>query len=174
MIRPLFLALALATLGGAATSARAQEAEPTPAAVRYDFWEADLPTGRYVVAFGRLTSVSMHEYVVDGAGRVTEVNIATSGSELARFYYIEPNIPQSPNGIGQSAINTVTDRARDVAKRTGADQILGPVVKNYPTTTHAHTVEYRLSSKELVQKLFESIDTAWRRNRQSVTFKVKD
>ena len=42
------------------------------------------------------------------------------------------------------------------------------VIKSYPTTTHAHTVEYRLSSKDQVNALFTSVETAFRTNKNTV------
>jgi hypothetical protein len=45
------------------------------------------------------------------------------------------------------------------------------VTKNYPTTTHAHTVEYRLESKAEISKLFDSADRAFRTG-QGATIKL--
>jgi hypothetical protein len=41
------------------------------------------------------------------------------------------------------------------------DDVRTKVVKSYPTTTHAHTVEYRLVDRESLNKLFDSIEEAW-------------
>ena len=98
---------------------------------------------------------------MDGAARVSEVNIDTIGNELVRFYFIEPNTPQTPNGIGQSAIELIKEKAQDAVSRGGADEVWSKVVKNYPATTHARTVEYRMSTKASLQKLFESVQDAW-------------
>lgn len=140
-----------------------QEASPSPSPppTRRGIWRADLPGGAYLVRLAAITSVSMHEYLMDGGARITEVNIGTGGSELVRFYCVEPNVPSAPANIGQGAINTVQQRARQVAERVGAAEYLEPVVKNYPTTTHAHTIEYRLADREAVSRLFESIESAW-------------
>ncbi|HRJ71092.1 MAG TPA: hypothetical protein PLS03_02640 [Terrimicrobiaceae bacterium] len=148
----------------------AQEASPTPGQLRRGIWTAELPGGTYVVRLSAITSVSIHEYVVDGSARVSEVNVGTIGSELVRFYFIEPNIPQTPNGIGQSAVELAKDRAKEVISRAGADDVWQKVAKNYPTTTHARTVEYRLADKETLKKLFESVQDSWVNNR-AATFK---
>ena len=42
------------------------------------------------------------------------------------------------------------------------------VVKNYPVTTHARTIEYRVVDKETLTKLYESAESALRLNRNPV------
>ena len=39
------------------------------------------------------------------------------------------------------------------------------VIKNYPATTHAHTVEFRLSSKANLQQIEQSLEQAWTYNK---------
>ena len=112
-----------------------------------------------------ITSISTHEFVVDGVARVVEVNVGTTGSTLARFYYIEQIEPSTPMGVGQSAITTLQDRLKEGADRTGQEELWRKVVKNYPTATHAHTVEYRLQSRKDLMDLFESAEEAWMRNK---------
>ena len=133
-------------------------------------WRCELPGGTYEVAIRSIVSVSTHEYVVDGAARVTELNIDTQGNMAVRFYYIEPLTPKSPLGIGQSALDKVSDLTKEAAERTGQDEIWKRVVKNYPTTTHAHTIEYRLDSEDELKKTFTSVQTAFETGRGS-TFK---
>ena len=62
-------------------------------------WKCKLPGGVYEVAVNAMLAVSTHEYLVDGVARVTEVNVDTTGSLLARFYYLEPLTPNSPIGL---------------------------------------------------------------------------
>ena len=172
------IALLLATTG-----LRAQEATPMtirnvvqgevsemPRDITKEVWVAEMPAGKYVVRLTAITSVSMHEYLVDGTARIFEVNIGTKGSELVRFYYIEPNTPSAPNGIGQSGIDKVKEKLAEGSERLGADQFWQKVVKNYPTTTHAHTVEYRVGFKETLVKLYESVEGAWLKG-EGKTFK---
>jgi len=144
---------------------------PTPADSAPDrgVWRAELPGGTFVAALSAITTVSTHEYVVDGAARVTEVSVGLIGSVQARFYFIEPNTPEAPGGIGQSTINFVQEKMTEAADRTGTD-VWKKVVKKYPEATHAHTVEYRLDSKQTLAKLFKSVESAWMRGR-GATFK---
>ena len=46
------------------------------------------------------------------------------------------------------------------------------VIKTYPTTTHAHTVEYRLASKSDLQNLRQSLEQAWTTGR-GANFKIE-
>lgn len=134
------------------------------------FWRCELPGGIYTVSLSTISSVSVHEYVVDGAARVTELTIGTTGAVVTRFYFLQPLVLKSPIGIGQSVIDKVQERAQDVAGRVegaGVEPFWKKVVKNYPTTTHAHTVEYRLDNLDDIEKLRKSLETAWRNNSET-------
>ena len=145
-------------LAGAVTAAQAA------------FWRCELPGGVYTVSLSTISSVSTHEYVVDGAARVTELTIGATGAVVARFYYLQPQVPKSPIGFGQSVIDKVQERTQDVAGRAegaGVEPFWKKVVKSYPTTTHAHTVEYRLDNPDDIEKLRKSLEAAWRNNSET-------
>lgn len=139
---------------------------PTPPTARTPMWRADLPGGSYEVAIRSIISVSTHEYLVDGAARVTELNIDTPGNLEVRFYYLEPVIAKGPLGVGQAAIDRATSLADQINDKVnpGQEPPWEKVVKNYPTTTHAHTVEYRVASEAQIQTLFNSVEQAFRLN----------
>src|SRR4051812_6518678 len=120
-----------------------------------------LPGGTYEVAVSAIIAVTSHEYLVDGVARVVEVNIDTNGSLLARFYFIEPNTPNTPSGIGASTLETAQRLLTEGADKTGQD-VWKKVVKSYPTTTHARTVEYRLESREQLNKVYAAAEEAFR------------
>jgi hypothetical protein len=155
------LRLAAIAIAVPLANVKAQESSPTPDQLRRGIWRAELPGGEYIVRLSAITSVSLHEYIVDGAARVAEVNISTSGSQLARFYYIEPYPPKPPLPAGQKVLSALEDKAKEVSARVETDDTRAKVVKSYPTTTHAHTVEYRLTDRESLNKLFNSIEEAW-------------
>ncbi len=124
------------------------------------FWEAKLGGGEFVVALDRIASVSRHRYVLDGALIVDEVTIDTTGQALARFYFISP----ITSGVPGAAASQVAEKAMglaDSAARTGGSDLQNMVVKKYPVTTHAKTVEYRLLSEAQLNVLFESAKSAW-------------
>ena len=154
----------LAGLFGAAARAQnpapaASPAQPTSTSRPDALWRCELPGGVYLVALRSIVSVSSHEFVVDGLARVTEVTVATASTVEARFYYLEPVPSSSPTTV---PLEQLQQRVQDLAaSHAPADQVWQKVVKTYPTTTHAHTVEYRLASKADLQSLRQSIEQAW-------------
>lgn len=124
----------------------------------------NLPGGTYEVAVGAIIAVTSHEYVVDAAARVTEVNIDTAGQIMARFYYIEPSTTSGPGGLGAATLEKVQGLVTKAAERSGTDA-WQKVAKSYPTTTHARTVEYRLASKASLNKIFSNASKAFRTGR---------
>ncbi len=150
-----------------AANCLAQTATPAPTLspagdrAALPIFRAKLPGGTYEVAVRSMIAVASHEYLVDGIARVTEVNIDTAGSLLARFYYLEPATPSTPLGLGAATIDQAQRLLKEAAEKTGQD-VWKKVVKNYPTTTHARTVEYRVTSLEQLTKIYESAEAAFR------------
>lgn len=142
----------------------AQNNTPPEASVNQDqFWTATFSGGEYNVALNRISSVSRHKYLLDGALVVDEVTIDTVGQTLARFYFIQPVTSSSSTGVGQVAEQAAdrTQQAVDAAgNRLGTD-VQNMVVKKYPETTHARTVEYRVLSETQLTTLFNSAKKAW-------------
>ncbi len=135
-------------------------------------WRAQFPNGEYVVALHSIASISTHEYVVDGVAKVFELTINTRGSATARIYYLEA-LSTPPGGIGEATIGVVRDKINEVRERLDTAGITNAVVKNYPTTTHAHTIEYRVASRQQVQKLYESALKSWTRGQAGME-KIKE
>ena len=150
------LHLLLTALTLSLSSLSAQENAPTTS-IR--FWEATLPSGDFMVALHRITSISKHEYHV-GVVKITEVVIDTDGNSLARFYTSEI--------LSQAdLVNRAIEKSREtLTNSTGGESGLegNPVIKDYPTTTHAKTVEYNLKDVGAVDSLYNSIKRAWSRN----------
>jgi len=166
---PLFASLFVALpLRAQTPAAPAAPATPSPN-TNIAMWRANLPGGSYSVALRSIVSVSTHEYVVDGAARVTETNIDTVGAALVRFYFIEPNTINAPAGFGAATIEKTQQLLQEGADKAGqGGDVWKKVVKSYPTTTHTRTIEFRLPSKEAVQKVFESAEGAFRLQRNTV------
>ena len=150
----------------------AQDASPSPSPTGttvvgpVGFWKCDLPGGTFLVALRNLQSVSTHEYVVDGAARVTEVTVATASSVEARFYYLEPMAVKTTNVPAPASLQTLQQRVTDLAtQRAPVEPIWEKVVKNYPTTTHAHTVEYRIETRANLEQIYQSLEQAWTTNK---------
>ncbi len=171
ILLPIVFAFSTSLLAAPATDPAAQTfnqpnaAPATPVPTIIPMWRCTLPGGTYEVAVRSIIAVSTHEYLVDGVARVIELNIDTAGALFARFYFIEPNTPTSgPGGLGAGTIDKAQQLLTQAAQATGQDA-WQKVVKNYPTTTHAHTVEYRLTSKDQVQAMFQSVETAFRQGK---------
>ena len=136
------------------------------------FWQASLPGGSYTVALDRISSVSKHTYIIDGALRVTEVVIDTTGNSLARFYYIIPVSEDSNSNVGGGLTKRAKELIDKAGERTGVNGNT-IVAKQYPTTTHAKTVEFRISDEGYLDKLYGSVRKAWI-NGKGVKFKIKN
>jgi hypothetical protein len=144
----------------------AGQGTPTPTVI--NMWRCNLPGGSYSVALRSVVSVSSQQYLVDGHTQVTEVDIDTTGCALARFYYLEPNIPpNTPGGVGAGALDTAQQLLKQGADLSNQD-VWQKVVKNYPTTTHAKTIEYRIQDKETLTSLYTSAESALRLNQNTI------
>jgi len=82
-------------------------------------------------------------------------------------------LAQGAGGVVGSAADSLQTRAQTAADHvtavmggntTASDLMNTTVVKSYPTTTHAHTVEYRMASLADLTSLFNSIEAAWTSN----------
>ncbi len=154
--------------GAAASPAQQASSSSRPDAL----WRCELPGGVYLVALRSVVSVSSHEFVVDGAARVTEVTVATASTVEARFYFLEPLTTIAPAPVAPT-LEQLQQKAQDLtAAHAPADAVWQKVIKNYPTTTHAHTVEYRLASKADLQSLRQSLEQAWTTGR-GANFKIE-
>jgi len=129
----------------------------------FPLWKAELPGGNYIVARNAINAISSQQYVLDGVARVTEVNITTSGNFHPRFYYLEM-LSSSTAAANLPGAALVADQAKLMAQTAGeqlAPEVWSKVVKNYPATTHASTIEYRLDTADQLQKLYESVERVW-------------
>jgi hypothetical protein len=168
--KPLIAIVALVLLP--ATSALAQGPRPpaapqpgeenagvTDTAARNPFWQATVGGGHYMVRIDRIASISRHRYLLDGAVIVDEVTVDSSGQALARFYHLSP----VTDAVGNASVGRIADRGRELldqaAGRAGTD-VQNMVIKKYPETTHAKTIEFRVETPEQLTALYKSLQTA--------------
>ncbi|MGF1656482.1 MAG: hypothetical protein ACFCU3_05820 [Verrucomicrobiales bacterium] len=123
-------------------------------------WKIDLPAGTFLVNLSAITSISTHQYVVDGVMLVDECTIGTTGGLIARFYSVGSINPEMPLGVGETVLGSLREKAQEVRERLDTAGLSNAVVKNYPTTTHAQTVEYRLANVAEVQRVYTSVERA--------------
>ena len=120
-------------------------------------------------------SISTQDYIT-GNFRVIELNIVTQGTALLRIYHIRPlrsgELQQAmSDGIGATGIpgssiiqrplppqvQAMADRAASVSEVvTGTE-----VMKEYPMATHAHTIEFRIGSRNELLELHEELKKHW-------------
>ncbi len=124
------------------------------------FWQANLPGGSYVVSLSSISSVSKHTYVIDGHLKVIEVVVDTLGNSLARFYYITPVSEDANSAIAGKIAERGKELLDKVGERTGINTST-MVAKQYPTTTHSKTVEFRISDEGDLNALLTSVRKAW-------------
>lgn len=124
------------------------------------FWQGTMPGGSYLVALSRITSVSKHEYLLDGNLIVTEVTIDTLGDSTIRVYQITPAAQYGNLATGRKIVERGKDLLDRAGQRTGAD-VNNMVHKQYPTTTHSKTIEYRVKDLGTLDALLNSVRTAW-------------
>ena len=124
------------------------------------FWQANLPGGNYLVSLNKISSVSMHTYIIDSELKVTEVIIDTEGNSLARFYYIIPSGVDAADKAGSRLVSRGEELLEQAGKKAKTDTA-STAVKQYPTTTHAKTIEYSISSEANLKALFNSAKNAW-------------
>lgn len=142
----------------------AQETTAGESAGPSRFWQATLDGGHYMVALSRISSVSRHKYVLDGALIIDEVTVDTVGQALARFYFISPISDAAPGNTLSGAAERgreLVDKAAKYAKTDVQDM----VVKKYPDTSHAKSIEYRIQSEEGLTALYASVRSSWETGR---------
>lgn len=139
------------------------------------FWQASVGGGHYMVALERISAISRHKYLLDGSVIVDEVTVDALGQALARFYFLTPVTDAMTGNAAGNAASRIVDRGRDLIDKTASEagtDIHNMVVKKFPETTHAHTIEYRVLSAEELTGLYNSVRTAWETNRGR-KFKIK-
>ncbi len=123
------------------------------------FLSIDYHGGRFVMPYSRIVSISQHDYIVDGGGRVYELTIDTSGAVVARFYFLESMLENNPLKAGQIINNRIKDITSRAEDKSGQDA--RSVIKHYPQTTHAKMVEFNVSSRSHLSTIFNHVTREW-------------
>ena len=133
-------------------------------------------TRTYYGSEAGVQSISTQEYITNNF-RVIELNVVTQGSALLRIYYSRPLRPGElqqamSDGLGATGITggssiiqrplppqvqAIADRAAGVSEAvTGTE-----VMKEYPIATHAHTIEFRIGSRDELLDLHQELKKHW-------------
>ena len=151
--------------GTPATTTDKTEDNPEP----NRFWQASVGGGHYMVALDRISSVSRHKYSAGWHGRSSMKS--PSMPSARRWRGSTSSRPVTDAVTGNSAGNAasrIVDRGRELIDKAADDagtDIHNMVVKKFPETTHAHTIEYRVLSAEELTGLYNSVRTAWETGR---------
>jgi hypothetical protein len=134
-------------------------------------WDCSLPGGNYCVSIGKIISTSIHEFLVQVPSttaspiplptRVVEANITTDGNQIVRFYFVESATDVSATTVTKTALERINQVANEAANRTGTLKPWQMVQKDYPLATHAHTTEFRVSSRADLNRLYGSAKRSW-------------
>lgn len=139
-------------------------AQDTPrTSPRFPLWTAPLPKsqGAYAVSLNSICSVALEQYDLkydDQTFPVTECSIETVGGKTARFYFIDEG-EEEDKGLAGDLLKTAASAVPGLAGEDD-DQKLR-VVKVYPESALAGTVEYRLASKAKVEDLYRELHDTW-------------
>lgn len=127
-------------------------------------WIGNFASGQFVINLNKVVCIAKQSYVLDATLFVREVTIDTSGgSSQIRIYCIEPLTEKASN----NALDIINDRAKGLGKNASAKVAEGVnpetvVTKSYPTTTHAHTIEFRVATPQEIDLCYTSILNAYK------------
>ena len=128
-------------------------------------WQGKFKGGNYIVRCNSIIALSKHEYISDGVARVVEVNLTLNSAQIVRFYFLEPYKPDSGSStlnVGTQALEKAKGLFEQAAGRVSPDLATPKVVKNYPASTHAHTIEFVLKDEARITALYGSLERSFR------------
>jgi hypothetical protein len=117
------------------------------------FWKAVIGESIVSVPLGSVEHFGVQTYDVDGIARVRELTITTKSQSMIRIYHMTPL-----SALAENARNTL--KALEGIAEDAADEELNVPVKVFPSTTHAHMVEYRVKDRENIGVLYQHLETA--------------
>lgn len=135
--------------------------EPT----RDGLWDGHFKGGNYLVRCNSIIALSKHEYISDGVARVVEVNLTLNSAQVVRFYFLEPVKPETTSSVANAGTQALERAQGLVEQAVGrvAPTLLDPkVVKNYPASTHAHTVEFVVKEEARLNSMYQSLQRGFR------------
>lgn len=149
----------------AQTAAPSGQTTPQDTVTQDGLWQGKFNGGNYVVRCNAIIALSKHEYISDGVARVVEVNLTLNSAMIVRFYFLEPYKPESGSstvGAATQALDRTKGLFEQAAGRVSPDLANPKVVKNYPASTHAHTIEFSLKDEARLTALYGSLERSFR------------
>lgn len=142
-----------------------QQQQQQDEVTRDGLWQGQFKGGNYLVRCNSIIALSKHEYITDGVARVVEINLTLNSAQIVRFYFLEPYKPETGSstlGAGTQALEKAKGLFEQAAGRVSPELTNPKVVKNYPVSTHAHTVEFVLKDEAKLNLLFGSLERSFR------------
>lgn len=105
------------------------------------------------VKINTITSISRQRYLLNGSLSVWELVIDTTGNNAIRIYCIE-----APGGKAEMTADLASKvPGMSYVKEAGGLNGTECVTKTYPESTHAHTVEFRVQTPAVLNKIQKSL-----------------
>lgn len=128
-------------------------------------WRCEFDDLSCMVSLSELECVTIQNYVVDGKIEVTETTAVMKTKTFIRFYFIEN---ANMGGLIGERVKEGMDKAETITEKLVQPSLTptlqntksSKVIKNYPVTTHAQMIEYRLKDKQSVYRVYRSLDKA--------------
>ncbi len=160
----LFAAISLHAQTAPAQAPTGQGGQQQEQTTRDGLWDGRLTGGNYIVRCNSIIALSKHEYISDGIARVVEVNLTLNSAQIVRFYFLEAAKVEGGSMVnaGQQALDRARGMAEQAAGRVSSTLTEPKVVKNYPSSTHAHTIEFVLKEEAKLNSLFNSLERSFR------------
>ncbi len=114
-------------------------------------WTAKIvgdPTGSICVPIRSINSVTIHHYLLNGQVPIAELTVDTSGNNSIRIYTVF-----SPTADIGGLVGIASGAAEEVKSVSG----MPSVGKEYPNTTHAHSIEYCVSNENQLNSAYTSL-----------------
>ncbi len=157
------LSLPLATMPAfSADEEASKETDSKNANAKYGvYWMATFsgsPSGSVCVRLQEITSVSIHNYMLNGKIPIAELTIDTTGNNSIRIYSI-----LSGEDMSKEVLSMVSQLKREAQSIGSAPQ----VAKQFPEGTHSHSIEYSVSDANQLKAIYNSITKAMMNNKST-------
>jgi len=122
------------------------------------------PAGEYLIDRRDVMSLSSHNYEINGGMRVWEVTVSERSTNTVRFYYtkkIETKAELAGDASEEGEGGKLDKLRRDSSStqplpplQVKESKLRLPVRKEYPATTHSHTIEFRMNKLQDLEEIY--------------------
>lgn len=111
----------------------------------------DEKTSQIILDLHKIVSISLHTYMLNSKIPILELTIDSLGNNSVRIY----TVITAPAG---NYVNGVKER---MSGRVAEHGVTSAVSKQYPHTTHAHSIEYSAMNTNELRKAYSKLIKAW-------------